>query len=103
MVRMACRVVCGLSDMMAIFSPVSKFNRVDFPVFGRPTIVTNPDLKPIASSFPGAVPSGLRHFMLLTILPEPGRIGKVRRSKGERQQFLQCAEGKQSVAISAPD
>src|SRR5450756_2637351 len=50
MVRMACRVVCGLSDMMAIFSPVSKFNRVDFPVFGRPTIVTNPDLKPIASS-----------------------------------------------------
>ena len=38
-------VVCGLLDVMAIFCPIRWFISVDFPTFGRPMIVTNPDLK----------------------------------------------------------
>src|SRR5258705_11356851 len=38
------RVVCGFDVTMAIFCPTSRFTKVDFPAFGRPTIATNPDL-----------------------------------------------------------
>src|SRR5690606_34318269 len=42
MPRMARLVVCGLSLVMAIFSPTSALVSVDLPTFGRPTNVTNP-------------------------------------------------------------
>ena len=35
---MARRVVCGLAEVMAIFSPTSALVSVDLPAFGRPTI-----------------------------------------------------------------
>src|SRR4051812_42632980 len=37
------RVVWGLSVTMETFSPTRELTRVDFPEFGRPTIVTKPD------------------------------------------------------------
>src|SRR5580704_9100983 len=37
------RVVCGLAETMATFSPVRAFNSVLLPAFGRPRIATNPD------------------------------------------------------------
>jgi hypothetical protein len=40
---MACRVVCGLLDVMAIFSPTSAFVSVDLPALGRPTKQANPE------------------------------------------------------------
>src|SRR6187549_3186198 len=46
MPRMARRVVCGLSLVMATFSPTSAFVSVDLPTFGRPTNVTKPDRPP---------------------------------------------------------
>src|SRR5918996_5054316 len=36
------RVVWGRGETMASFSPTSRFRRVDFPAFGRPTSATNP-------------------------------------------------------------
>src|SRR4030042_5139624 len=48
--RMRLRVVWGLLDMMAIFSPKRKLRRVDFPAFGRPMMETNPDLNPLFPS-----------------------------------------------------
>lgn len=42
MPRIARRVVCGFSLVIAIFSPTSALVSVDFPTFGRPTKVTNP-------------------------------------------------------------
>src|SRR5262245_59396688 len=44
MPRITCRVVCGLSVTMEIFSPTRRLRSVDLPEFGRPTIETNPDL-----------------------------------------------------------
>src|SRR6185503_4167827 len=41
---MRVRVVCGLSDTMAIFSPTSLLSSVDLPAFGRPISATVPDL-----------------------------------------------------------
>ena len=38
-------VVCGLLDVIAIFCPISRFIRVDFPTFGLPISVAKPDLK----------------------------------------------------------
>ncbi len=37
------RVVWGLLDVIAIFCPISRFIRVDFPTLGRPIKVTKPD------------------------------------------------------------
>jgi hypothetical protein len=36
-------VVCGLSETIAIFSPISRLSSVDLPALGRPTIDTKPD------------------------------------------------------------
>ena len=36
---MRLRVVCGLCDTIAIFSPTRRFRSVDFPTFGRPAMV----------------------------------------------------------------
>jgi hypothetical protein len=36
------RVVCGFDVTIATFCPTNRFNSVDFPVFGRPMIATNP-------------------------------------------------------------
>ena len=41
--RMRCRVVCGLSETIATFVPVSAFTSVDLPTFGRPATATKPD------------------------------------------------------------
>src|ERR1700733_1222006 len=40
---MRVRVVCGFAVTMATFSPVSAFNSVLLPAFGRPIMETNPD------------------------------------------------------------
>jgi len=37
---MRVRVVCGLSETMAIFSPTTRLRSVDFPALGRPTMET---------------------------------------------------------------
>ena len=50
MPRIARRVVCGLSLVMATFSPTRAFVSVDLPTFGRPTNVTKPDLPSTAAS-----------------------------------------------------
>ena len=44
MPRMACRVVCGLDEAMAILLPTSALVSVDLPAFGRPTKQAKPDL-----------------------------------------------------------
>ena len=41
--RIRVRVVCGLSEMMAILPPRMRFRSVDFPTFGRPTNATKPE------------------------------------------------------------
>jgi len=38
-----CRVVWGLLDVIATFSPQIALTSEDFPTFGLPTTVTNPD------------------------------------------------------------
>src|SRR5215211_5221289 len=43
MPRIACRVVCGLAEAMAILVPTNAFVSVDFPVLGRPTRHAKPD------------------------------------------------------------
>src|SRR6266567_6822404 len=44
--RIRCLVVCGLSETIATFEPVSALTSVDFPTFGRPATATKPDLIP---------------------------------------------------------
>ena len=39
------RVVCGLFETAAIFSPTSRLSNVDFPAFGRPISATKPARK----------------------------------------------------------
>ena len=46
MVRIVCRVVWGLSEIIAIFSPVRRFSKVDFHIWS-PIIVIKPDLNAI--------------------------------------------------------
>src|SRR4051812_48732374 len=41
---MRVRVVCGLSETMAIFVPMMRLRSVDLPAFGRPMMETNPAL-----------------------------------------------------------
>jgi GTPase Era involved in 16S rRNA processing len=41
--RTACRVVCGLEEVMAILAPTSALVSVDLPALGRPTKQANPD------------------------------------------------------------
>jgi hypothetical protein len=36
-------VVCGRLDTMDTFVPTIRFTSVDFPTFGRPTRLANPD------------------------------------------------------------
>ncbi len=48
--RMCRRVVCGLSDTIAIFRPTSAFTSVDLPTFGRPTTATIPERNPLTAS-----------------------------------------------------
>ena len=45
-------VVWGLSDIIATFCPRTLFINVDFPTFGRPIILTKPDLNPSKSINP---------------------------------------------------
>src|SRR5208282_3862394 len=53
---MRLRVVCGLEVTIATFWPTKRFNSVDFPAFGLPTMATNPErcfsLPPLFSSNP---------------------------------------------------
>src|SRR5690625_4338988 len=43
MPRIARRVVCGLVEVIATFSPTRALVRVDLPTLGRPTRATNPE------------------------------------------------------------
>src|SRR5215212_2837786 len=57
---MRCRVVCGLSETIATFPPISALTSVDLPTFGRPATATNPLLTPCETPRPGgARPSSL--------------------------------------------
>jgi hypothetical protein len=49
--RIRFRVVWGLGEIMAIFSPMSRFNKVDLPTLGAPIIETKPDLKSLGIIF----------------------------------------------------
>ena len=42
MPRTACRVVCGLLEVIATFSPTSALVSVDLPALGRPTKQAKP-------------------------------------------------------------
>src|ERR1700689_3721505 len=44
---MRLRVVCGLGEMIASFSPTSALSRVDLPALGRPRMQTKPERKGI--------------------------------------------------------
>src|SRR5579871_4100228 len=48
---MRLRVVCGLGEMMASFSPTSALSSVDFPAFGRPRMQTKPERKGMGERF----------------------------------------------------
>lgn len=37
------RVVCGLGETIASFSPTRAFSKVDLPAFGRPRMQTKPE------------------------------------------------------------
>jgi hypothetical protein len=56
MPRILFRVVCGLSEMMAIFSPKSAFRSVDFPTFGLPMMEMKPDLNFCSSAMSRRIP-----------------------------------------------
>ena len=43
MPRIACRVVCGLADAIAILLPTRALVNVDLPAFGRPTKQAKPE------------------------------------------------------------
>ena len=46
--------MCGLSETIATFAPVSAFTSVDLPTFGRPATATNPDFIPGRSHVSGS-------------------------------------------------
>jgi hypothetical protein len=50
MPRIRFRVVCGLSEMIDIFSPRRELRSVDLPTFGRPTMAMKPDRKSFSSA-----------------------------------------------------
>ena len=49
--RIACRVVLGCGDVIAIFEPTRALMRVDLPVFGRPTMATKPERNSLTDIF----------------------------------------------------
>src|SRR5688572_16363725 len=49
---MRLRVVCGLSDTMAILAPTMRLRREDLPAFGRPMSETNPAFTSFAGCHP---------------------------------------------------
>jgi len=49
-------VVFGWCDVIAILLPTSALIKVDFQTFGRPTIATNPDRKPLILLFSHCLP-----------------------------------------------
>src|SRR5579859_4709480 len=55
------RVVCALRDVILTFWPTSAFISVDLPTFGRPTIATMPQRKPVGV---GAFIFGLRQVQI---------------------------------------
>ena len=55
---MRLRVVCGLAETMATFSPMRAFSSVLLPALGRPRMATNPDFKG------EMLLTSLRHFRL---------------------------------------
>ena len=59
MPRTARRVVCGLSEVMAILLPTSALSSVDFPALGRPTKQAKPDRCAAAPVARRGLPVGL--------------------------------------------
>src|SRR5690606_16951236 len=74
MPRIARRVVCGLVEVIATFSPTSALVRVDLPTLGRPTRATNPARctpplsAPVPSAVPGTCCSSLMGILLVSVL-----------------------------------
>ncbi len=66
---MRVRVVCGLGETMAIFSPISRLSSVLLPTFGRPMSAANPECwtvieevvwrRPAARASPGMQRAGV--------------------------------------------
>ena len=66
--RKRCRVVCAVSDVMAIFLPMMALMSVDLPAFGLPTSVTKPDLKPSACGW-----KSIACILMIDVWGAPGR------------------------------
>src|SRR6266567_9417688 len=66
---MRLRVVCGLAETMATFSPVSALSSVLFPALGRPRMATNPDRKGVS-----APEASLRHLVFGRIPQSSGSM-----------------------------
>src|SRR6478609_2163664 len=81
MPRIARRVVCGLSEVIATFSPTSAFVSVDLPTLGRPTKVTNPDRPSTGPPTAGSDPASAVGSFSAIALPLLGlrRLALVRR------------------------
>src|ERR1035437_2706740 len=60
MPRMRLRVVCGLGEMMANFSPTRAFSSVLLPALGRPRMQTNPEWKDMGIGYE-LLASGRQH------------------------------------------
>src|SRR5271154_6332749 len=96
---MVVRVVCGLSETMASFSPISAFNSVDLPALGRPISEANPDRNAVISGFRARfrAPPWTLALALLSTRPRPALPTGCRRA----QSLLRCAA--RAPAIRSPD
>ena len=85
MPRIACRVVCGLDEVIAIFAPTSALISVDLPALGRPTKHAKPERKPAGTS--GNVtahPGSCAENIALTTVPAHGGSPPAERGSPDR-------------------
>ena len=69
------RVVCGLFETIAIFSPSMALRRVDFPTFGLPSIAIKPVLIYVVPLFFGCPPHRYRAAVnVYLVIPADIRI-----------------------------
>ena len=95
MPRIARRVVCGLSLVIATFSPTSALVSVDLPTFGRPTKVTNPD-----RNSAGSVRS--HHSPLLAPLWRDADLAGARRAPDRRVSAASSASLRSTNTVARP-
>src|SRR5262245_2122223 len=88
--RTRLRVVCGLSETIATFSPTRRLTSVDFPTLGRPTTDTSPARKG---------PSAIRFELLALGSLRRARLGARRRADGRRRRAFLALD---PHAVDAP-